>query len=128
MLKFESFRKVNEMVKKVNEKVKKMKAFLQSEFVRRAPVKARKEGMTHLHYAALLGHVVATKALLENGAEVNAVDEDNDTALHLAAWKGHVDVVKVLIQKGADVNAVQKDNLQHFTSQLGKDMLTLRKC
>ena len=54
--------------------------------------------MTHLHYAALLGHVVATKALLENGAEVNAVDEDNDTAFILAA-EGHVDVVKVLIQK-----------------------------
>ena len=49
--------------------------------------------------------------LLENGADVNAVDEGNWTALHRAAWKGHVDVVKVLIQNGADVNALMNDKM-----------------
>jgi hypothetical protein len=47
--------------------------------------------------------------LIQNGADVNAVNIYKETALNLAAWKGHVDVVKVLIQNGADVNAVTRE-------------------
>ena len=68
----------------------------------------RNEGQTYLHFAAYLGDVDATKMLIEDNAEVNAVDDDKWTALHLAAEKGHVDVAKVLIQNGADVNAVDE--------------------
>ena len=60
-----------------------------------------------LHCAAFLGDVDATKMLIEENVDVNAVDEGNQTALHWAAREGHVDVVKVLIENGADVNAVQ---------------------
>ena len=31
--------------------------------------------MTPLHYAALKGHVDVAKVLIQNGADVNAVDE-----------------------------------------------------
>ena len=60
------------------------------------------------------------KVLLENGADVNAVDDDEWTALHYAARFGHVDVVKVLIQNGTDVNAVQRQRTA-LHSQLGTD-------
>ena len=69
-----------------------------------------KKKRTALHYAAYGMLIVAKSgmlhAMIQNGADVNAVDEDKQTALHIAACKGHVDVAKVLIQNGADVNAV----------------------
>ena len=57
------------------------------------------------------GHVDVAKVLIQNGADVNAVDE-KWTALHCAAQEGHVD-----------------DSELHLQLQLGMlDMLTLRKC
>ena len=46
--------------------------------------------------------------LVENGADVNARDEDDQTALHWAARKGHIDIVCFLVENGADVNARSK--------------------
>jgi hypothetical protein len=43
------------------------------------------------------------KLLVENGADVNAVDEGGESALHSAA-RGFADCVKLLIQHGANVN------------------------
>ena len=45
--------------------------------------------------------------LIQNGADVNAVETANSLALHSS--NGHVDVAKVLIQNGADVNAVDEN-------------------
>ena len=61
--------------------------------------------------------------LIQNGADVNAVDKDKWTALHYAAQNGHVDVVKVLLQNGANVNAVDEQNTdsskeKHCTSNI----------
>ena len=47
-----------------------------------------------------------TKLLLENGADVKAVDEDGWTALLWAAWTGMPTVVDALIKAGSDVNAL----------------------
>ena len=60
--------------------------------------------------------------LLQNGADVNAVDDSKWTALHLAASGGYVDVAKVLIQNGADVNAVddRKSTVLHFAALEGQ--------
>ena len=41
--------------------------------------------MTALHFAAEKGHVDVAKVLIQNGADVNAVDENKSTALHYAA-------------------------------------------
>ena len=60
--------------------------------------------------AAQKGHVDVVKVLIQNGADVNAVEEYKETALHTAALNGHVDVAKVLIQNGADVNAVNQED------------------
>ena len=115
------FLEMLETLKKMKENLKKVKEFLQSEFEKKCPVEKRREGETHLHYAAFLGHVEATKVLLGNGAEVNAVDEDKRVPLHLAAQEGHVDVAKVFIHNGADVNAVKENKLTalHLAAQEG---------
>ena len=41
-------------------------------------------GLTPLHYAVLIGSEVMTKFFLENGANVNALSQYNETPLHLA--------------------------------------------
>lgn len=52
----------------------------------------------------ITGNVV--KMLIEHGADVNAVDEDNgSTALIHISSKGKIDLVKLLLENGADVNA-----------------------
>ena len=45
-------------------------------------------------------------SLLEDGADVNAVDSKGRTPLYWACYKNNPELVKVLIQAGADVNAV----------------------
>ena len=51
-----------------------------------------------LHFAAKKGHVdVAKVVLIQNGADVNAVDKYKSTALHCASQNGHVDVAKEVL-------------------------------
>tara|TARA_A100001015_G_scaffold199993_1_gene223305 strand:- start:447 stop:1361 length:915 start_codon:yes stop_codon:yes gene_type:complete len=91
--------------------LKEMKEYLRSEFEKKAEYWQKQGGETYLHFAAYLGDVDATKKLIEDKAEVNAVDERKETALHRAAQEGHAEVAKVLIQNGADLNAVDKCNV-----------------
>jgi ankyrin repeat protein len=49
---------------------------------------------TALHDAARKAHVDVARVLIQNGTDVNAVDDKKCTALHEAAWYGHADVVK----------------------------------
>jgi ankyrin repeat protein len=55
-----------------------------------------------LMIASLLGHKEVVKALIEEGAEVDAQAEDGRTALIFAASKGHKEVVSLLLSAGAD--------------------------
>ena len=61
-------------------------------------------------------------------AEVDAVDEYNDTPLHCAAWKGHAAVAELLLQANASPTAVTKDGLTpaDFAKQCGHDELAKR--
>ena len=47
-----------------------------------------------------------TRALISQGAEVNAEGDDGTTALHWAAHNGDVELVDVLLKAGAKVNTV----------------------
>ena len=47
--------------------------------------------------------------LLENGHDVNSIDENGSTPLHAASYHGHEDIIKLLISYGADIN--RKNNL-----------------
>lgn len=64
-----------------------------------------------------------TKLLLENGADVKAVDEDNWTALMWASWTGMPTVVDALVKAGSDVNALdaKKQSPLMVAAQRGND-------
>lgn len=68
-----------------------------------------KEGETPLHYAARLNNIQAIDLLIDNGANINAVDSYGRTPLHCAAVHCRYDVVKILIEKGAEVGTPNSD-------------------
>lgn len=59
---------------------------------------------TPLHEAVLNRHIKLVKLLLDNGAEVNARDEDRETPLGVAADDGDLYILKLLISRGANIN------------------------
>jgi ankyrin repeat protein len=77
---------------------------------RGAPIKARdKAGFTVLHYAAYAGLPVVASALIDRGADVNAVsDWIGATPLHLAALKNRIMVAAVLLDRGAKASRPDK--------------------
>ncbi|NIP80977.1 MAG: hypothetical protein GWM90_17875, partial [Gemmatimonadetes bacterium] len=52
--------------------------------------------------AAMRGDVEAVRALLAEGADVNAAQGDGMTALHWAAERGDPDLAVLLIEASAD--------------------------
>ncbi|XP_077086187.1 transient receptor potential cation channel, subfamily N, member 1 [Siphateles boraxobius] len=59
---------------------------------------------TPLHIAARVeGGVRAAEMLLKSGADVNAEQENGETAMHVAARHGDLEMMQVLIQEGGDV-------------------------
>ena len=74
-----------------------------------------KRQATPLYYAAYNVAPAITKLLLENGAEVNALDYQGETPLHTAVYhtfpnveEEGIKVIKLLIENGSDVNRVKK--------------------
>lgn len=55
--------------------------------------------------AASSGNVASIGRLLNQGANINAINRERETALHMAAAKGHYSAVIYLINHGANVNA-----------------------
>src|SRR4029077_2716935 len=85
------------------------------------------DGFTALHLAAFFGKAESARLLLDAGAEVNAISDNEMRVepLHSAAAGGHRDVCRVLLAAGADVDAVQRDSYAplHAAAQLGDDEL-----
>jgi hypothetical protein len=70
-----------------------------------APDAWTRDGFTGLHLAAFAGNVEATRALLEAGADPNAVSRASFaqvTPLGTAAFAGSTEVARVLLESGAD--------------------------
>jgi uncharacterized protein len=68
-------------------------------------------GMTALLYAAREGHTDTARALVEAGANVNAVSGDKYSALVMAITNGHLDMAKYFLEHGADPNLATNADL-----------------
>jgi ankyrin repeat protein len=62
--------------------------------------------------------VAAAKLLLELGADVNAVDDNGETAMHGAAYQSRSALVRFLAGNGADVNVWNRRNKWGWTPLL----------
>jgi cytohesin len=62
-------------------------------------------GYTPLHWAGHMGRTAICRALLDAGADVDALGLLHDTPLHWAARGGYIEVAEVLLGKGGRVNA-----------------------
>ena len=113
-------------VDKIQDLIKHRDVDVNTIALRKAAAAVNERNQTALHYTALSGHVDVVKVLIQNDADVNAVDKDKWTPLHYAATK-HVDVAKVLIQNGADVNAVDKTKWTTLHSAASNGHLDLAK-
>ena len=58
-----------------------------------------------LHEAASRGDHKTITALLADGADLHARDDDGWTPLHIAAWEGHREVITALLDARADLHA-----------------------
>ena len=70
-------------------------------------------GMSCVLLASALESVKSLKALLEKGADVNAVVwKDNKSALHFAAEKGSTAVARILIDNGIDLDIEWEEGIE----------------
>ncbi|KAL6046305.1 Ankyrin repeat domain-containing protein 53 [Balamuthia mandrillaris] len=65
---------------------------------------------TFLHLMCLQGNPAIVARLIDNGADINALDGKGSTPLHLAAANGHLECVKVLLDRHADPNVEEPYN------------------
>jgi ankyrin repeat protein len=81
-----------------------------------------------LHQAVMYGDVEQVKALIADGAHVNAKDKLGATPLHRAAERGSAVIVELLIAKGADVNVkcrLDRTPLHQAASKGHKDVVQI---
>ncbi|VXC24180.1 conserved hypothetical protein [Nocardioides sp. AX2bis] len=69
------------------------------------PARRDAMGRSALHYAAVDADNVTVRRLLDEGADVRAVDGRGFTPLHFAAQQGNLEGVRVLLAAGADPRA-----------------------
>lgn len=83
-------------------------------------------GGTALHIACREGNFEITKILIENGAEVNAIDNEGWTALMRASLYGNKDIVKLLLENGVQaniLNSIGESALVHAATSNCSDCL-----
>ena len=70
--------------------------------------------VTPLHLAAELSPASVVSTLIQAGADVDALDSDQQSPLHLASWKNPA-IVPILIGAGCKVNVLNNFKLSPLT-------------
>jgi len=76
-----------------------------------ANIEARDRTGTALYHAIRRRNVAIVNRLIAAGANVNAVDFDNNSVLYAAASAGNLEIVNILLNAGANPNAIGFSNL-----------------
>ena len=77
--------------------------------------------------AASEGHVLTAHILVQAGAELDALDDEQNTPLMLACHYGQGEVVKYLLQAGADMTLKVLDTSSLFLFFAGFFFLTMEE-
>lgn len=78
-------------------------------------------GLSALHFAARDGQLLAARALIEGGADVNqGSGADSSTPLVMAISSGHYELGKLLLDHGADPNRANDDGLTPLYATIEK--------
>ena len=67
-----------------------------------------------LHIAIEMSCSNVLQAIIDHGADVNAVDKSKRTALTIAFTIGNTDVINILLSAGADPNITKEGTLLHY--------------
>ena len=76
-------------------------------------------GATSLHIACREGNFEITKTLIDNGANVNIIDNEGWTPLMRASLNGNAEIVEILLKNGAKaslLNSLNESALIHATT------------
>lgn len=60
--------------------------------------------MTPLMFASAGNHGLICQILIDHGANVNLINDDESSALMIASYKGYANIVGILLKNNADVN------------------------
>ena len=69
----------------------------------------REFGSTPLNIAALYGHLEVMKALIKNGADVDAANRDKNASIHTVGFTGNYQAYRILKEAGVDVELKNGD-------------------
>jgi ankyrin repeat protein len=78
-----------------------------------------------LHIASENSRLDIVKYLVDQGVNMEAVDNEDSTSLHYAAMNGHLDVVKYLVEQGDLKKAMDDDNVTSLRYAATNDHLDL---
>lgn len=79
---------------------------------------------TPLMGATMDGDFAAVEKLINEGADIYAVDDESTTALHYAVYFGDFDIVKLLLESGANPNDID-DYSTAFTTALANEFFDI---
>jgi len=69
-------------------------------------IKSKNININILNYAIKENNIEIVLLLLENGADVNAKNNNGETCLYYATKENNIEIVQLLLENGADINAI----------------------